>query len=207
MNTSFLRTTKEETQTHAEFEKNLFKAYLVLNTEFTKKQKAAFTSTEELEDNLKLSMMMFCMEYPVSDKSNYDIREIWATQTIKSIYLFEFLETTPKTKGLLAAFLAHFNSPTWQEYLKNILPLTVSAIKNENEAHTNIFVTPDEKFDEGCAFIEKLIVQENQELDNNDFLTVRSRPFYKINDGVYRIIFNLFVVKKIFKGVYFFSGT
>lgn len=200
----FSKNGQQETQSHAEFERNLFKAYLVLNTEFTNKQKAAFTSTEDLEDELRLSMMMFCMEYPVSDKSNYDIREIWATQAIKSIYLFEFLETTHKTKNLLAAFLAHFNSPTWQEYLKNILPLTISAIKNENEAHTDISVTPGDKFEEGCAFIEKLIVQENEELDENDFLTVRARPFYKIKDGVYRIIFNLFVVEKIFKGVYFF---
>lgn len=200
----FSKNDQQETQTQAEFEINLFKAYLVLNTEFTNKQKTAFTSTEELVDDLKLSMMIFCMEYPVSDKSNYDIREIWATQAIKSIYLFEFLETNPKTKGLLVAFLADFNSPTWQEYLKNILPLTISAIKNENEAHTDIIVTPGDKFEESCTFIEKLIVQENEELDENDFLTIRSRPFYKIKDGVYRIIFNLFVVEKIFKGVYFF---
>lgn len=200
----FSKDDQKETQTHAEFERNLFKAYLVLNTEFTNNQKAAFISTEELKGDLKLSMMMFCMEFPVFDKSNYDIKEMWATQAIKSIYLFEFLETTPKTKTLLAAFLAHFNSPTWQEYLKNILPLTISAIKNENEAHTDIIVTQGEKFEEGCAFIEKLIVQENEEIDKNDFLTVRARPFYKIKDGVYRIIFNLFVVEKIFKGVYFF---
>jgi hypothetical protein len=88
--------------------------------------------------------------------------------------------------------------------LKNLLPLTIPAIKNEREAHTDINVTPGEKFAEGCDFIEKLIIQENDELDTNDFLTTRAKPFYKIKDGVYRIIFNLFVVEKIFKGVYFF---
>jgi hypothetical protein len=200
----FSREDQQETQSEAEFERNLFKAYLILNTEFTNRQKAAFTSTQELEGDLKISMMMFCLDYPVSDKSNYDLHEIWATQTIKSIYLFEFLESTAKTKTLLTAFLAHFNSPTWQEYLKEILSLTSSAIKNEHEAHTDIIVEPGKKFLEGCAFIEKLIVHENEDLNENDFLTVRARPFYKIKDGVYRIIFNLFVVEKIFKGVYFF---
>jgi hypothetical protein len=199
----FSRPEEPETQSQEEFERNLFKAYLVLNSEFTKTQGVAFTSCENIDDELKIPMMMFCMEYPVSDKSNYDINQIWTTQMIKAIYLFQFLELHQKTQPLLAAFLAYFNTPTWQDYLKSLLPLTIPAINNPKEAHTDINVTPGERFDEGCAFIEKLIVQENDELDQNDFLSVRARPFYKVNDGVYRTIFQLFVVEKIFKGVYF----
>lgn len=193
----------EVTQTKEEFERNLFKAYLVLNSEFTKEQNTAFTSTEDLDGDLKPSMMAFCMGYPVSDKSNYDITEIWATQAIKATYLFQFLESTELTKPLLTAFLTHFNSTTWQDYLKDLMPLTLSAIRNKNEAHTDIIVNTGEKFKEGCEFVEKLIVSENEALDEDDFLSLRAKPFYKIKDGVYRIIFNLFVVEKIFKGVYF----
>lgn len=199
----FSRQEEPITQTEAQLEVNLFKAYLVLNSEFTKKQSVAFPSAQESDEELKIPMMMFCMQYPVSDKSNYDINQIWATQMIKAIYLFQFLESHEKTQPLLAAFLAHFNCPTWQEYLKSLLPLTSPAIKSEREAHTDIVVEPGEKFEQGCAFIEKLMVQEQDELDPNDFLTIRAKPFYKVKDGVYRIIFNLFVVEKIFKGVYF----
>lgn len=192
-----------ETQSQAELEVNLFKAYLALNSEFTEKQSVAFSTAQESDDELKIPMTMFCMQYPVSDKSNYDINQIWATQMIKAIYLFQFLESNERTQPLLAAFLAYFNCPTWQEYLKSLLPLTIPAIKNEREAHTDIVVEPGDKFEQGCAFIEKLMIQENDELDQNDFLTTRAKPFYKVEDGVYRIIFNLFVVEKIFKGVYF----
>jgi hypothetical protein len=193
-----------ETQSQAEFEVNMFKAYLVLNSEFTQKQNVAFSTAQEIVEELKFPMMIFCMQYPVSDKINYDINKIWATQMIKSIYLFKFLESNTKTQPLLNAFLTFFNCPTWQEYIKSLLPLTVPAIKCEREAHTDINVEPGEKFEQGCAFIEKFIIQENDELDQNDFLTTRAKPFYKVKDGVYRIIFNLFVVEKIFKGVYFF---
>lgn len=191
------------TQSPPEFEVNLFKAYLVLNSEYTYIQKVAFSSSQESEDGLKIPMMLFCMQYPVADKLNYDITQVWATQMIKSIYLFQFLESHERTQPLLAAFLAYFNCTTWQEYLKSLLPLTIPAIKNEREAHTDIIVMLDDNFEQGCDFIEKLIVQEQDELDPNDFLTIRAKPFYKIKDGVYRIIFNLFVVEKIFKGVYF----
>lgn len=199
----FAKPNEVETQTKAELEVNLFKAYLVLNSEFTQKQSVAFPTANESDEELKIPMMMFCMQYPVSDKSNYDITQIWVTQMIKAIYLFQFLESNEKSKPLLSAFLYYFGCSTWQEYLKSLIPLTLPAITNEREAHTDIVVESGENFEQSCAFIEKLIIQTNDELDQNDFLTVRAKPFYKVKDGVYRIIFNLFVVEKIFKGVYF----
>jgi hypothetical protein len=200
----FVLTEEEETQSHEEFEINLFKAYLVLNSNYTKAQSAAFKTTRELDPDLRPSMAIFCMQYPVSDKINYDIREIWTTQVIKAIHLFQYLESQPQLSKLFSAFLAHFNSPTWQEYLKNIIPLTTAAIQNPKEGFLDMTVEHNSKFDESCAFIEKLMVQESDPLDEHDFLTIRAKPFYKVGDGVYRIIYNLFAVEKIFKGVYFF---
>ncbi|HZV69818.1 MAG TPA: hypothetical protein VFG10_09745 [Saprospiraceae bacterium] len=199
----FSKPEEEVTQSQPEFEVNLFKAYLVLNSEYLQNQSAAFPSISELDDELYLPMMLFCMHYPVYDKSNYDIYQMAVTQMIKSIHLFQFLETHQKTQPLLLAFLAYFNCSTWQEYLKSLLPLTTAAIRSDREAHTDIVVEAGENFENGCAFIEKLMLQENEELDQNDFLTTRAKPFYKISEGVYRIIFNLFVVEKVFKGVYF----
>ncbi len=101
----FSQPDEKETQTEAEFERNLFKAYLILNSEFTEKQSIVFSSCELLDDKLKIPMLMFCMEYPVSDKTNYDINQIWVTQMIKAIYLFQFLEANIKARPLLTAFL------------------------------------------------------------------------------------------------------
>lgn len=196
---------KEEvvTQSPAQFEVNFFKAYLALNSKFIADQQKAFGSTEELDNGLKVPMMLFCMYYPASDKVNYSIQEIWVTQTIKAIYLFQFLESNAKSQPLLQAFLNNFNCKTWQDYLKSLLPLTMPAVRNENEAHTDILITQREKFAESCAFLEKIAVKEEMDFDEYDFLTLRSQPFYKVEEGVYRVILNLFVVEKIFKGAYF----
>ncbi|NLA25182.1 MAG: hypothetical protein GX879_09480 [Bacteroidales bacterium] len=199
----FSKPEEPDIQTQAELEVNLFKAYLALNSEFTEKQAFAFPSAHKNEEKLKIPMMLFCTQYPVSDKLNYDINQVWTTQMIKAIYLFQFLESHKKTIPLLAKFLNYFNCPTWQDYLKSLVPLTIPAIKNERETYTDIVIEPGDNFKQSCAFIEKLIIQETDELDQNDFLTIRAKPFYKVKDGVYRIIFNLFVVEKIFKGVYF----
>jgi hypothetical protein len=199
----FSKVEEQETQTQTEFERNIFKAYLILNSKFTRTQLTAFSSTQNLDKELKIPMIFFCIHYPIADKENYDIGQIWITQLVKAIYLLQFLGTHEKTKPLFAAFLRYFNCFTWQEYLMDVLPLINPQNQNHKEAHTDISVTPGEKFDRGCAFIEKFIVHDNDTLDENDFLTLRSKPFYKISDGVYRIIFNLFVVEKIFKGIYF----
>ncbi len=192
-----------ETQTQVTLEVNLFKAYLILNSEFTQKQSVAYPSSQKSADELKIPMMLFCAQYPISDKLNYNTKHIWTTQIVKAIYLFQFLESNAKTKLLLTTFLDYFNSHTWQEYLKKLLPLTISVLENNKETYTDIIVEPGKDFEQNCAFLEKLIIQEKNELDKSDFITIRAKPFYKVKKGVYRIIFGLFVIEKIFKGVYF----
>lgn len=186
-----------------EFERSIFKAYLALNSELINSQKISLSSTEDLKLPEKISIMLFCQDYPISDTKNYDIVETWVTQVSKAIYLFEYLESNPKTKPLLIEFLKYFDSSDWKEYLKHLLPLTIPAVANKREAHTDINVPGGEDFKNSCDFIEKLIVEPINKLDEYDFLSLRARPFYKVGEGVYRIIFNLFVVEKIYKGLYF----
>lgn len=192
-----------ETQSHAEFEVNLFKAYLVLNSRFTQMQNTAISSTEHLEDEeFRIPMMMFCTDYPISDKIHYNIDRIWVVQIIKAIYLFQFLESNEQTRPLLNEYIKYFEKNSWQDYLKALISLTISVIKKDEETYTDIVVS-EENFEKECAFIEKFIVLPDEELDEYDFLSLRSKPFYKVENGKYRVIFDLFVAEKIFKGVYF----
>lgn len=191
------------TQSNAEFERNLFKAYLVIIGQMLTSQERAFTSTADLENPLKISMQFFCMHYPIADKMNFDIKEIWACQCFKAIYLFKFLESNPRTQNLVIRFLEYFERPNWKEYLKSIIASTTSVIRNEHEGYINLGITEGENFENYNNFLDKLIVQENDTLDEHDFLTLRATPFYKLSDGNYRVVFNLFVVEKIFKGIYF----
>jgi len=199
----FSKEEEDENQTHAEFERNLFKAYLTLNSEFTQKQLNAISSTKDIDDELLIPMMMFCADYPIADKENFDIKQVWGTQMIKSIYFFQFLEKNDKTKPLLEKFLVFFSKATWQDYLKCFLPITIPSITNEIGSYTEINVPVDENFDENCSFIDKLILQEYDEINSNDFLVLRAKPIYQIEKGKYRVIFDLFLLEKIFKGMYF----
>ncbi|MBW8050174.1 MAG: hypothetical protein FVQ77_07525 [Cytophagales bacterium] len=193
----------DETQKKAEAEVNIFKAYLYLNEQNTTKEQTAFISTKNLPQWLRIAGISLSQSYPYSELINYDIKEVFVGQIIKSIFLFEFLETNPKTQLLLVKFNKHFNCSDWKEYLNRFLPLTFSLIKAEQEANIDLIITRDENFKENCEFIDKLIAQESDTMVDYDFKTIRSKPFYRVSEGVYRIIYSLFVVEKIFKGLYF----
>lgn len=191
-------------QTAAEFEVNFFKAYLSINSQFTKDQDTAYKSTKDLENELQIPMMMFCSSYPYSDKINYDLSQQWVTQTIKAILLFKFLNSEEQTKKLLEAFLHYYKCVDWQQYIKKYIPLTLSILKKEKETYTDFIIKEDEYFNEQCDFLENFIIDEGElPADELDFLTLRSKPLYRIKRGEYRIIYDLFIVEKIAKGLYF----
>jgi hypothetical protein len=83
----FSKSDEELTQSDSEFELNLFKAYLVLNSEYSSKQGIAISSTDELDIELREPYMLFSIQYPISDKININLHQIWITQLLKSIYL------------------------------------------------------------------------------------------------------------------------
>lgn len=195
--------TEEDIQTKEEAERNVFKALLFSNEENTKKELLSGYSTENLGPDIRLAAMQLSQSFPYSDIINYEITEVLACQIIKSVYLFEFLESNPNTKILLLKFLEQFNFKNWKDYLKGILPIQFSILNSNRKAHIDIYIPKDENFQNSCDFIEKLIMSDIEILKSYDFRKIRSKPFYKISDGVYGIIFPLFVVELIHKGLFF----
>lgn len=195
--------TEDESQTEAESEINIFKSILYLNEQNIKLQNVAFTSIQDVGNDLKLAAMSLSRSFPYSELINYDESEVLAGQMIKSIFLFEFLESDPRTKILLTAFLKHFESRDWKTFLKSTFPLTFAVIETKKESHIDIVITKNEKFEISCKFLEKLNVTDSEILNDYDFKKIRSKPFCKVSEGVYRIIYGLFVLELIHKGVYF----
>jgi hypothetical protein len=94
---------------------------------------------------LKLAALSISQSFPYSELINNDISEVLAGQIIKSIFLFEFLETDARTNDILAEFLKYFECADWQTFLKSTLPLAFAVIKSEKEAHIDIVIRKDEK--------------------------------------------------------------
>ena len=192
-----------DTQTNAEIEVNLFKAYLFLNQLNTEKDSIASKSCKALGVEFQFAGMTLAQSFAYSDIENYNLAETFTCQFVKAVYLFEFLSTHKDTEKLLEEFLKRFACKTWKDYIKKLVPIAASVIQNEKEGHLDIVVAKDENYETNCSFIEKLIVLDNEPITDIDFRIIRTAPLYKVEEGRYRIIFGLFVLEKIFKGLYF----
>ena len=199
----FQNSNDEETQTESEIEVSVFKAILFLNEENINLQKKSGTSTKEVSASLALPALALSQTFPYSDLVNYDISEVLTGQLIKSIFLFEFLEVNDATTILLKNFLENFGCGDWKYFLKSIFPLAIPVLNPQKEAHIDIIIQKGEKFQEGWTIFRKLIVGDEEILDGYDFKKIRSKPFYKVEEGIYRMINGLFVVELVHKGLYF----
>lgn len=195
--------TEENTQTGAEAEVNIFKAYLALVEQNKYKEEISSLSIKNLPIELQFAGISLAQSFPYSDLLNYDKIEVFVCQIIKSVYLFEYLESNQRTKPLLAHFLQYFKSSDWKSFLKELIPLAYFVISAKNEAQININITEGDTYLRGCELLDSLIITDSEIVQDYDFRKLRSSPFYKISDGHYRIIFGLFVLELLHKGLYF----
>lgn len=193
----------KEIQNAVEFERNFIKAYLAINSQNTKNDEISSEVIKKLPLNMQTAMSLLCILFPKSDKVNYNKNELWISEILKAIYLFKFLEENPTTKELLERFLSYYNKNTWKEYLSTILSLTKPAILDADNSLISIEIPKNENFSSQCDFIDKLTVDYKDEFEEYDFVTTRSKPLYKIENGKYIIIYKLFLIEKIFTGLYF----
>ena len=188
--------------TDTEAEKNIFKAYLLLNELDNNKDNGLFDSIKNQPIELKFPLLILTQTYRYADISFVNYAEVFSEQFVKAIFFFEFIES--KYPDVLAAFLEYYECATWKHYLKKIFPLVHGCIKNTENTVTEIIVEKDAQFEENIRFINKLsFVDEIDELKDYDFVTLRSKPFFRKSEDTYRVIYDLFVFEKIFNSIFF----
>lgn len=195
----------EITISDQELERRLFKAFLVLNSAWAKKQEVGFKTTEDFKKLEDYHRVIFCSLYPDHDKSNYNLGNEWTVQIIKAHYFFNFLTSLPECQELLVDFYKYFGVSEWKEYIKKYLALvTELAVKKNHEKDVVCISELRQDYDQVISIVDKMAIPVEVELDEWDFLTLRSKPYFKLGKGEYLILFDLFTVDKIFKGLYFF---
>jgi hypothetical protein len=190
-----------------EFELKFIKAYLSLNQETNSREKTISNSTKGVEKENRLPALILTQGFSYSDIANYDLYQVLIAQMMKAYLLLSFLATNHKTNKLLELFLGFYELSDWKEFIKFYLPLAFSFVGKEKEAHHEISITRNDKYDITCAFMDKLIVTGDDEFKYHDFVTLRSKPFKKSAEGLYLITFMLFAVEKLYQGMYFFLSS
>jgi hypothetical protein len=186
-----------------EQEINIFKAYLLLNQLNTEANGIITTkSLVDVSADRKPAAALIANHFHNFDLTNYDLDKLFATQLIKSISFFEFLEGIPEAKALLDEFYRTFNVNGYKDFLKRLIPISASIAMKEKESYTDIDIAQNQDLKSNVAFLEKLAVNDTDKVEDLDFKGLRSRPLYKASENVYRIISPLFALELLFNGLY-----
>jgi hypothetical protein len=180
---------------------NLLKAYLKINEEYVSRfDTNCVASTKVMEPPyLKAASMALCASIKDFDYTNYNINEVFACEFIKSVYLFEYLASHTRYEEILRTLESRYGVKNYKDYILRIVGLVHFCLSEQNKNNPDrIKISHDintSVFDD-WAF--------NLELENDslDFISLRNCPLIKIDEWVYQIVFDIFLVEKLFKGNY-----
>ena len=182
------------------FEVNIFKLYLLINTHWADKEERGRKKLNSMPEEKWLQKEPLVVTLSNLDIYNYDLYNVIVCQIHKAGLLFDFLESSEKTKLIYRNLLKKYGILGRLEFFQYFLPL-IDACVMRSEGGITISVPEDEEFDTSTNFIDNFVLVPSE--NDDDFTQIRKNPIYKVSEGVYRVIFPLFVIEKIFKSWYF----
>lgn len=189
-------------------EVNFFKAIFALNQEIVSSEKDS--PSEDIKrlvsKHLGFSCTVLTHTFAYSDFSNYDLFDKFICEIIKAVHLFDFMEGQTEYDEVIRQFLTYYKCESTNEYLKNTYQLGRIITRNDKkDGSIRIKIPRDENFFKTIQFLDSLIFNDAivDEFKDYDFISIRSKPLYKVSEDEYNVVFDLFAIEKIFKGQYF----
>ena len=194
-----------QTVSETEFEINLLKAYLVLNSrqDLIEDEGQKQLNLSPIESDKSFEALYLISNFHDYDLTNYEIEFVFISQLIKSIEFFKYLENRQELSPHLEKFLQIYECNTWQEWLRQSLSIITPLISEEKKAFFDFVVKNDFNYTRSCIFLDSFHLKEDTAYFQSDFIALRSSPLHKINEGHYRVLSDIFLIEKIFKSIQF----
>ncbi|MDL5512633.1 hypothetical protein QSE00_12455 [Arenibacter sp. M-2] len=187
-------------KSNEEMERDIFKAYIHLNQmAFTDRGIAQKEADEKSGIKFTPAQALLMLQFHNYDFINYRTDKVFTCQFLRAVSYFEFLSSIERCESLLKAFYEYYGVENYNDYLRRLLGITYSVLMKDKETHTEIHLEDPSHED----FIDKHMLSSDEVAEELDFVTLRSKPLYKVGDLQYRIISPLFVIEMIYNGLYF----
>lgn len=202
---AFSRDDQPRSKSSEQLEKDILKAYLVLNSIYIKKQTTSVDDAKiALPDVPELAMYILSGAHADFDVvNNGNIALLLLTQTFKAVRLFQFLDSSELFRPLLSKFTEYYDCTNWQDYVNKQFGISRFVIEKGNGGRSTIVVEPDNDYQSNIDFFEKMAIQVGENLDEHDFISLRAKPLYKESEGSYGIIYPAFLAESVYKALFF----
>lgn len=185
------------------------KSLLVINDEIRQKDDYLDEISESLDELESFTLALISNMIAYHEILNFDYQGQILCGVYKSVQLFSFLESYKDEKIDLQKLLYHFlsrhgkNSPSeFQNDIRHLLTFIPFGRKNKNSAFQ---ILNNTNYDQNRKFLEEFVIKDNLEYDPifDDFPTLRNKPLFKIAPDTYKILCGVFLIQKMYKGLYF----
>ncbi len=180
-----------------EQELNFFKAYLISTQTWIDKQGKIFFDVKPFKNEIDF-VKTFLPSHIALDE--FHTVKDFRTQFIKAKYFFQFCESNDEFKVYLKIFLDEYGLDSWSNYLKNILSLY---IRKFERLKTPSVISIDNEHQEQINFLEQLSIDVDGFSKTEDFLQLREKPIYRLNETDFVFLNLNFFVDKIYQGIQF----
>lgn len=181
----------------------MFNLNLLFNDDVLINYQKAVDSAKR-HDNLQLQRMFLATSFPQSDIINVDYAQLMYTQFYKFLLLLNFLESTGDYNALYKHLLQDFKCNSRIEFVKALSGAIFMPFQGKKPGWSALVVDKATDPEKSTEFLDKLTISPDEAtVDQNDFLRLRDKPFQLLENGEYRIVFDLFLVKKLYNGIIF----
>lgn len=178
---------------------------LLFNDDVLSNYQKAIDSIQQYGTDRRIQRIILAGSFSQSDLVNIDYAQLFYTQIYKKTKLLSFIETNPKYSGLLERLLEEFGCSSKEEFLKAIGSAVVIPLKTNEPSWSVLSVENNPEKEKSIRILDNLAISDNkiEVVEQDDYLLLRNKPFYKIDEGQYRVIFELFLIKKLYNGLIF----
>jgi hypothetical protein len=180
-----------------EQELNFFKAYLISTQTWIDRQGKILFNIKPFEADMDF-VKTFLPSHIAIDE--FHTVKDFRTQFIKAKHFFQFCETDKEFKVYLEIFLKEYGLDSWATYLRNILSLY---IRKFERLKTPSVISIQAEHKEQIGFLEQLSIEVQGFSKSDDFLQLREKPIYRLNETDFVFLNLNFFVDKIYQGIQF----
>lgn len=183
----------------------LLELVLLFNDDVLVNYEKATKSIAQFGDDRKVQRLMLAGSFSQSDLVNIDYAQLFYTQIYKKAKLLKFIEGEKKYSSLFIKLLAEFKCETKEEFLKAVGAAAIIPLKSCKPSWTILSLENTNDKEQSAHILDQLAINDDEAaiIEQDDYLQLRNKPFQKISNEEYRVIFELFLIKKIYNGLIF----
>lgn len=190
---------KNELKSVDEDELNLFKAFLVINSQLNGSQKLDNLNTDNFEKLVDFSLVFKFPEsdLAISENDDWEFLKLVYSTIHKVEELFKFLNSNPEFEELKNEFLKSFNTDTEEDFIQQMKYLFGQLLHSKMSKNYIFKIT-----DKTSSDFLKSMTSENIELDE-DFTNLKNNPIYFLDDDLFSVVNYFFAVDKFYRSTKF----